>query len=417
MSNLTGSQKVLLQLISSALFQLPLNVPNEVDWNSVYHEAVQQAVAPLAFSAAEPYLPEDISNAWNKLTLRILALNMRIDYEHIEVHNLLTQSNIPYVIIKGPASASYYPNSVLRTMGDVDFFVKAEELGRAGHVLESAGFNPVEHNDNEAHIAYYRNEGPSRSVWEMHWGLNGIPDGDIGKVVYSYFSSIIETGIELKTSEGCYIVPDKFHHGLVLLIHTAGHMINTGVGLRHLCDWAVFVNRLSEEEFIELFEKPLKHMGLWRFAQLLTQLSAKYLGIAQQQWAMENVDNGLLEAILLDIFEGGNFGHKDSERINEAKLMTNRSKGGVDDTSFVRQLVSTMNEKANIGLPITRKAPILLPVGWIYVGTRHLFRVQAGIRPQIHIKKMITGAKERRNIYKNFRLFVADTVNKENKEL
>lgn len=116
----------------------------------------------------------------------------------------------------------------------------------------------------------------------------------------------------------------------------------------------------------------------------------------------------LTEAMMCDIFAGGNFGKKDDQRINQAKLMTDKEKGGVDGESMIKQLVSVMNEKAGIVLPVCRKIPILLPIGWIYAGGRHLLRIKDGKRPQIHIKEMVEGAAERREIYKKFHLFESE---------
>jgi hypothetical protein len=110
---------------------------------------------------------------------------------------------------------------------------------------------------------------------------------------------------------------------IVLLLHTCHHLTVEGIGLRHLCDWAVFVNHLTNDTFRALFEVKLKAIGLWRFAQLLSQLSTYYLGMPEQEWAMQDVDEALLYAMIRDIFKGGNFGVKDSQRIYETMILPN----------------------------------------------------------------------------------------------
>lgn len=52
--------------------------------------------------------------------------------------------------------------------------------------------------------------------------------------------------------------------------------------------------------------------------------------------------------------------------------------------------------------------PFLLPVGWLYVGGRHLVRIMQRRRPTIDVKDMIAGAVERKEMYKEFRLFEAE---------
>ena len=75
-----------------------------------------------------------------------------------------------------------------------------------------------------------------------------------GKYVLNKGLDIITSAERGNVSEVEYMVPTAFHHGLVMLLHVAGHLINTGIGLRHLCDWAVFAAKFSDEEFCEMFE-------------------------------------------------------------------------------------------------------------------------------------------------------------------
>jgi hypothetical protein len=306
------------------------------------------------------------------------------------------KAGIPYVILKGVASASYYPEPELRTMGDVDFFIYEGSLDKAGVVLEAAGFVRTEDKEHDAHIAYHR---VPDSIWEMHWQLAGIPQGDSGEKVHKVMENLIDTS----RLEESVMLPDDFHHGIIMLVHTALHMTNTGIGLRHLCDWAVFVNRMDDFELT--FKDTLQSCGLWRYAQLLTQLCIKYLHIPEQKWAMEAVDDGLLEAMICDIFAGGNFGSKDSERINQAKFMTDRNTGHIDGKSMVGKLFSVMNVKARLAMPICDKYKVLLPIGWLYTGGRHLVRIVQGKRPKIHVNAMMEGARKRREIYKEFHLY------------
>jgi hypothetical protein len=102
---------------------------------------------------------------------------------------------------------------------------------------------------------------------------------------------------------------------------------------------------------------------------------------------------------------GGNFGSKDSERINQAKFMTDRNTGRIDGKSMGVKLITFMNQKARSALPICDKYKVLLPVGWLYTGGRHLVRIAQGKRPKIHVNAMMEGARKRREIYKEFHLY------------
>ena len=398
MTNISETQELVLDLLSKELFGRKISIPKNIDWDSLYKESMNQTVLPIVYSDVSEIIPSQEKAEWQQAVYQMLANNVQVLYEHKEIHKLLTEQGIPYTIIKGVASANYYPKPKLRIMGDVDFVVRESDIIRTGGLLEREGFKWVEDKEHAAHHVYHRDS----STWEMHWSMSGIPTGENGTETRKFFSEIIDTAV--LDSEG-YIIPDEFHHGLVMLIHTAEHLVNTGIGLRHLCDWAVFVERFSNEEFKRLFENKLKACGLWRFAQLLTQLSIKYLGATEKLWATENIDEKYLDSMMSDILAGGNFGVKDTERINQAKLYTNQGRGTVGDVGFATQLIRTMNERAKRALPIAEKISFLLPAGWVYVGIRHLLRIKRGTRPSIHVKKMFVGARERREIYKEFRLF------------
>lgn len=406
MKKLEFAEQSLLKIVSAALFcdnnKLSKADFAETDIEMLYKEANMQAMFPLVHSVLTNSGISEVN--FESVYFQRVASNIRVTHEHQELHQLLSANDIPYVVMKGAASAMYYPEPLLRAMGDVDFLVSKADLERAGKLLEGAGFISVENNEHECHIAYHREQGGVRSIWEMHWSPSGIPENALGELTREYLSDIIEKAVPCTIQDCECLVPSPFHHGLIMLLHTSNHLINTGIGLRHLCDWAVFADKFSDEEFCKLFEEKLKTIGMWKFAQILTQLSIRYLGMSEKEWCGIS-DEAYLEMLMCDIFKGGNFGVKDSNRINQAKLITNSHKASVDETNLFLQLIRTMNEKAKIAMPIIKRVPVLLPIGWIYAGARHLLRIQKGTRPKIDVGQMVKGATERREIYKEFQLF------------
>jgi hypothetical protein len=201
--------------------------------------------------------------------------------EHSELHELIIANNMPYVAMKGLASAMYYPDPSLRSMDDVDFLVEKENVSRAGKLFESIGF-AVDHGeeDDGIHIAYTR---PPMSIWELHHSVNGIPNNDVVELIQAEMDKTIPTAETAEVDGSTCRLPDKLHHGLIMLLRTASHLTSEGVGLSHLCDWVVFASALSDAEFREIFEKKLKRFGLWRFAQVLT-----LLGILRQGFKTMN---------------------------------------------------------------------------------------------------------------------------------
>ena len=307
-----------------------------------------------------------------KVFSQIIAKNIRVEFAHNELHRILSENDIPYVILKGVASASYYKEPILRMMGDVDVLVRPDDIAKADKLLKSIGFVTGDDIDgDDMHIGYKRKDGIS---CELHRRINGVPNNDIGNIINEYIADIFEKSQKLKTSNGSCLIPSNFHHGIILLLHTASHLTSEGVGLRHLCDWSVFVNGFSNEEFVLLFEKPLKEMGLWRFAQLLTLCCVKYLCCDTKEWAGE-ADDALLDGIVTDILNGGNFGVKDTNRYSQIKYISDRQEGSVSKKNIILQLFSSINAKTKKDYVFVNKSKLLLPFGWLFTICKYFYMV------------------------------------------
>ncbi len=398
---ITQTQRLLLKILSAALFGTPKPDMKDAEWTKLVDESENQAVFPLMFSTvlteAEKAIPPETFCQYTRKLDRYTSEAIKNNYYHGELHNLLTANGIPYVIMKGQASAEYYPDPTLRTYGDVDFLVKKEDLKRAERVLVQQGYKKLPNQEHECHRVFYRDD----ETLEMHWEPNGIPEGEKGTLCRKYLADCIDKS-HISVDAEFYSLPDPFHHGLIMLLHTARHLIHTGIGLRHLCDWAVFMNSFDENTFIGLFEEKLKAIGLWQFTRLLTALSTTYFGLKERAWAKDAAEPEYLEIVLDDLLEGGNFGCKDRERINGAKLVTTkgRMKG-----NMVTQLFASLTLKAKIAMPVCSRIPLLLPIGWIYISIRQLLRIRYGKRNRIHVRQMIQNASSRRQIYSRFELF------------
>ena len=393
------AQKTVLQLLSAAMFQKPFSAEQELDWKAVFDECRAQSVVSLAFSALPKNEVSQIVYAqWKPVVNESLAVNSKISYAHTMLNQLMNQARIPYVILKGCASAEYYDDPLLRTMGDVDFYVLPDRFEETDKLLIKNGFlsNEIDH---EYEKAYTRDD----VVFELHNTVNGVPGGKVGTEIRHYFDDIFEKATLKHFDLAEYYSPSPFHHGLIMLLHVARHMVTGGIGLRHFCDWAVFVDKVNED-FTAMFEDKLKRVGLWRFAQIMTQFSTAYLGLSPQAWAGE-VDKQLLSDLKDDVFAGGNFGHKDLTRADEAKFITSRKKGTVNNDSSIKQAVLSANEIVRKHWKFAEMVPVVYPFGWAFFGGRYAIKAATGKRNKIKVKTLVDGAEKRKEVYQGLRLF------------
>lgn len=401
-------QKLLLDIVGYQLFGGERLQADSSDAPAVLKEARQQAV----FTTVFPFLKNELKSESpvdffenQEFFLGNVMKNTGNFLEHGELHRLMEDSGIPYCTLKGIASAYHYPESSLREMGDVDFLVYPADFERAKNAVLSAGFH-IDHGEDEdaLHLAFKREP---LSIWEQHRSVNGIPSGEAGERIREELESTIETSVLIELDGAVCRIPDDFHHGLIMLLHVISHMTSEGIGLRHLCDWAVFVNRMESERFTELFEEKLKSFGLWKFCCILTLVSERYLGAAHKKWAENSeITDELLEELITDILNGGNFGKKDMNRYREIKYISNRGENTVDSKHVALQVVDSMNKKvyaSNYRFIGKRKA--LLPIGWAVEGGKYLGLLVTGKRKNKGTSAMLREAAKRKSIYSRMDLF------------
>ncbi len=400
-SVLNKTEQVLLDLLANNLFDAGKSIDAvSADWRFVWYESYMQGVSLNAFADFPAELTESVDfSAIRKKLQERMSENLLVNKSHFKIHKVLTDAGVPYVILKGLASALYYPDFLLRSMGDVDFLISESDLEKTCQVLEQNGFVVSEKSHGD-HLVYTDNI----CRYELHTQPAGMPKGEAGELVKNYLADLLEKAELQNTLFGEICVPSKFHHGLIILLHTCHHLTSSGIGLRHLCDWAVFVNSVSNTEFCGLFEEKLKRIGLWNFACVLTKLCEKYLSCPAKTW-IGQIDEALVDALAKDIFEGGNLGQKSDDRSHEAMIMPKYGDEEHKGKNNSKRFISYVNQSVKNNWKSAEKNKFLLPVGWVYFGGRYVFRSLKSERPKIKVNSFISEANERKKIFDQLKLF------------
>jgi hypothetical protein len=217
---------------------------------------------------------------------------------------------------------------------------------------------------------------------------------------------IVPELIEKSTLVHCDTVtfrgPDAFGHGIVLLLHAYRHLIDTGVGVRHLCDWATFISKFSNQEFIDIFQTRFEELGIWKLSQVFGSASHLYLGAPYQEW-MGPVDEDICKMLMLDIFDGGNFGRGKGERTTQNLSIYAKNKE-LSNENNKKQMIRGLNKKAAARYPRLMKWRIFRPFGWIILGVRYVFRTLTGRRKKAPSDTMRMVAM-RKELYHKLRIF------------
>lgn len=396
--SLSATQNTIVSLLSQRVFSASAASLAPEDWNAVLNEAEQQSVFPVVYQAAAGMLSGSAAGGWKTRYHQHISHNFNVINAHYEAHDLLAAAGIPYTVIKGCASSFYYPEPELRTMGDVDLYVEKSSMDRVHSLFTGKGYE-ASGLDHPHHWSYERDG----VELEIHWVPSGIPAADDG-TVRALFGDLLERSRPVTQYGQTMILPDRFHHGLIMLLHTANHLTAGGVGLRHLLDWLVFENSMTEAEFCDIFSSTLRCIGLWQFACVLTAIGVRFFGCAPRSFCSE-VSEALSTGMLLDIFDGGNFGVKDADRLNQSKLLRDNESRQIRGGGELGHAIRFLNQRARTQFPAAARFPLLLPIGWGKVLRNRAKAVKTGKQSRVNLQATLRGAKEREMLYEQLRLF------------
>ncbi len=344
------NEKIVFELLKASLFTDESVDCN--DWDDAFAEMKAQSVAALA---GDWLKKNPVSSEWSSYCAMQQAQWIRVMHGQSQMLELLEENDISCVILKGAAAAVYYPNPSLRTMGDVDFLVKRSDFERTAALLEENGYTLSHEKNPDMHHYGYQKD---RISFELHKRLAVIRESD--EKLISLFEQGIENR-EIRELEG-YTVPvlPVELNGLVLIFHINQHL-RSGLGLRQIIDWMMYMDKLPEEVWKEKLLPLLRETGMEKLALTVTVICQKYLGL---RTIVDPADNYPCDELMEYIMEKGNFGRKAGiEGRTAAFSLSSTNIGKV----FRRLQAGGMSR-----WEAAKKYKILQPFAWMYQGFRIL---------------------------------------------
>ena len=411
-SNLTKEQELLLYVLKCAVKGDSVEKSDfdysSLDFKAFIKESIYQAVCHITFENSaflKSYVPQEVYVKWQQKAIAVAAYGIGVVNSQNELIKLL-DGKYKYVILKGLAASSYYSDYNLRDFGDVDFLIEEKDKDAIKNLLVDGGYE-CSGEDNDHHIVFKK----PHSHLEMHFEIPGIPYGDIGDKVRTFMAGVFKDSTVVAPNDGLtedFSVPDKMRHGLILILHMQHHMLGEGLGLRHLLDWAYYVNKTAGEPFWQELVAFFKEIGIFVYASAITKTCALYLGSECPEWC-KDISEDLCYEIISDIFSLGNFGYKDAGKSRSGSLISDHGKDGTKNGKKAR-LWKQFNASVKSRHKSLEKHKILYPIFYVYEFFRYSFDVIRGKRPKIN--KLLSDAEERKSVYDKLHVFETEKENK-----
>ena len=360
---LNKEESLVLGLLSRALQREKENA-HEIDftginWENFIRIARGHRVLSLLYDELEgreeltPILLNQVAADSRKATMQSYRLLFLCKY----LCGKLKEADIPVAVLKGVATASYYPVPELRKSGDVDLLLLDQsKLKKACQVLEVAGCKVLEEQPSLHHVVLESSEGIEI---ELHTMLAEPFDNEkINHFLELCQKEVIETeimGVTLPIFNTAY-------HAYELLLHMLQHFLRAGFGLKLLCDWVVFWNTPSTIEEREKYNKLIQQSGLKGFSDMISQVCVKYLGLAPQveEW-MKFEHKYPVEEFLEEIFDAEEFGKNSNARM--VGLRDNNLWGYVWE----------FHHQMHLNFPRAGKVFLFWPLLWVITLIRFLY--------------------------------------------
>lgn len=400
------AERLVLQLVANCLNRVAVTEPSYRSyWNEISAIAKKHSILSLVLHASitlSPELrpPDDMIVVWKKLIISSVMRNEQSMQAQASVISKLQSSGIRCAVLKGTSVAALYPKAEMRTLGDIDILVRRDQCDQAVAALIS-DFYETHESDHSFHIGFHK----AGAYLELHYAMSQLPVSPIGEIIDSRVYDAVDRAVTGSIEQYAFPILVEPDQALSLLLHMERHLISEGIGLRQLCDWCVFVDSLSHERLHNDVLPVIRECQLFQFASILTRICVDHLGLdgSRHQWCM-HIHKRTADELLADIMDSGNIMSRDLERAASSTFVKGEESAD-GKQSMLSSATKNLTQSAKKQFPICNKLPILLPVFWVYIPIRYLYRSMKGTRPKQSVSRIAKYAIKRKRLYRKLELF------------
>lgn len=326
-STITVVQKQFLELLRAGLWGGCPDVTlfqGEVNWKAIFKISREQAVQVLVADGMEA-LPEHLApkkETIYKIAIRRTTNSLAYKVQKSLINRITTLFNeegIPSILLKGQGVAQNYQKPESRMCGDIDIYVGMDNFHKACEILRREGAEELIHQDeHESHIAFDLDD----KTIEVHKKSDVIHGRKLNDSLQKWITNHLDAKLADGTlpkwnNDGTLInIPDPTYNAFYIIHHAVRHMLGEGIGLRHVCDWMIFLHTHQDQIDTEELKAKLAEYKMATAWGQFGALATKYLGFPEEHLLVPpiNQNESKAELLLQHIFSTGNFGQYSKEK-------------------------------------------------------------------------------------------------------
>lgn len=365
---MNATDELLLHAFSAYIKKETLSGRNELpdgDFSLFMKKAMLHKLLPMAGSTLlrSGILTENQTSLLRGAVLRQTTGQTVRTAEFLKVYGKLLETGAKPLCVKGVVCRSYYPEPDMRPSGDEDLIACEKDFALCRDKLLQLGFTADNTDKNAFEIGFLHPQTGCRI--ELHNAFFD-PKNSLFRTFNDLFENVFEAPREYSPEGVSVFAPKDDIHLLYLILHAYKHFIHAGIGIRQLCDIALFaaggrfdwndIFTKCAEVNADVFLNAVLLIGEKYFGLVLTPIAAAYPAFDKELDIVPLLDDVLCGAI---------YGADSEERQHSATITLNTvaAASAGKQTSVLRS-VFPPREKLVKKYPYLEKHPALLPAAW-----------------------------------------------------
>lgn len=361
------TNELFLNCISAFLHGGKIEAPQETDRQELVLKAQQQKLLPMVYEVLGASMPENIRRSCKQDTVRQIMGQMQRTAEFLKTYEELSAKGITPLVVKGIVCRSTYDKPDHRTSADEDLYVPLADYPTFHKAMLNIGFTAKEPDYKNAHEERYTRNG---LLIEGHWEL--FPQENSALNALNVYTADFWKRAGKQTFFGVELLAlEPTDHMVFLLLHAFKHFINSGVGVRQICDIAQW-SKAYEINWTYVKEV-MTAANADCFASAVFDAGEKYFGMTFPcDW--ERAD---CTALLADALDGGIYGSSDMSRKHSGSITLGAVEAVRNDSKKAPLMQALFPKRAVMEMkyPWLKKSVLLLPFAW---GARMLGYLASG---------------------------------------
>lgn len=290
-------------------FDVPLS---EAQWDALLQMAQEQTLQGVLYDGMcllpeEMQPPQAFRLKWFWNVNKIEQTNRLINRVLVEFVEKLEAEGIRPLLLKGQSNAVLYPKPLHRQCGDIDLFIGRKDYPKACALVREWGMSDDEEEETLKHL---------HSTWqgvliELHRVAAIFPWPSTQRHFLRWSEDELLHSVHTfvpSTEKMSVAIPSVEFNVVFVFYHMFQHFLDSGVGLRQLCDCVRWIYVYQEQLDKDQLKEWLQKLGLMHSWQVFGNLFVYRMGLPKAAFPFFQLQEEKAEKVIKIIEQEGNFG-------------------------------------------------------------------------------------------------------------